>query len=306
MTTKFPILNFIKQPKPLTPLLVVGVGGYQTLKNYKAAEKEDKTKGIVRDLSILSASIAGILMFQKATSKIFNIKIFSNLLTKATNLVKKIKAPTFLEKAKPIVSKAGTFTKNRIVDARDILKSTVEEFNGCLGGIIGGLTAASVVENLGFTPKKIKNKDRQANDSPNYNLRSNPDNAVESFAKVAKTIGAKTLQAVDLPIASVDSYAVTQEKGIENKFKKASYELIANNLLPALFLSTTVKATQNLNKYAKLGLRGLSLMLGLFLGHHAAVYFDKEVTQEIKEDIMKETKGKPLTLKDIRAKVLSD
>jgi len=300
MTTKFAAMNFIKSPKTLTPLLVIGMGGYQTVKNYKAAEKEDKNKVIVRDLSILSASIVGILMFQKATSRIFNIKFFSTLLTKVTNLVKKVKIPTFLEKAKPIVNKAGTFTKNRIVDARDILKSTVEEFNGCLGGIIGGLTASFAVEKLGFSTSQIQNNNNQNNDSPNYNLRNNPDNAVESVAKVAKTIGAKTLQAVDLPITSVDSYSVTQEKGIENKFKKASYELIANSLIPALFLATTVKATQNLNKYAKLGLRGLSAITGLFLGHHAAMHFDKEVTQEIKEDIIKEANGKPLNISHIK------
>lgn len=305
MTTKFAAMNFIKHPKTLTPLLVIGMGGYQTVKNYKAAAKEDKTKVIVTDLSILTASIAGILMFQKATSRIFNIKIFSNLLTKATNLIKKVKSPTFLEKAKPHADKAGTFAKNRIIDVKDILKTTVEEFNGCLGGIIGGLTASFAVEKLGFMPSQAKNNTNQAKDSPNYDLRNNPDNAVESVAKVAKTIGAKTLQAVDLPIASVDSYSVTQEKGIENKFKKASYELIANSLIPALFLATTVKATQNLNKYAKLGLRGLSAVAGLFLGHHAAMHFDKEVTQEIKEDIMKETKGKPLSINNIK-KIMLD
>lgn len=273
-------LTSVKIQKLISPALTLGLGGYQTYKNYTAAPQKDKQNVLIRDIIVLSGCVAGI-----GASKIAVAKILKQ------ESVKKILPSVIKENDFISCLKKGTNTTS------EILKECLTEAIITIGGICSGLSVSFLAEKL--FPTKIKNKSsgKETPQSPNCDIIKNPDNGVEGIAKAYTNSGVKLASVFDSPFAAMAAYSITQEKGLENRLKLISYELIANTIIPTFTITTTAKAVQNIkNPIIKAASYVVATVSGLFIGNIAGNYFNKKVTEEVADEI-KDIEFKPKKIK---------
>jgi hypothetical protein len=282
-------INSIKIQKFISPALTLGLGGYQTYQNYTAAPPKDKKNILIRDIIVLSGCISGIGAAEALRAKVIKPQIIAKTLnstTKSNNFINCI--------------------KNSAKATTAVLKECLSEAIITTGGICGGLSFSLLAEKLFPLNNKKKSSKEENTQSPNYNLLKNPDNGVEGIAKAYAGAGINIASSVDAPLAAMSAYSVTQEKGLENKLKRISYELIANTIIPTFTITTTAKAVQKINNWwIKSAAYGAATLTGLFIGHHAGTYFNEEVTEEVADGI-KDGKFKPKKIKKAIIKKLFD
>lgn len=262
---RFPI-NSKNAYKYLTPAVFLGVCSYQTYKDYYSAPKDQQKKVLVRNISVLSGAMVGIMGTKKMVAYL----------------------------------SAANSVKSKLAAAKSAVKETVEEFIIAVGGITTALASDYLLGKTKYMPDLPDNSVPVLAPAPVNKLESNsdainryyqilaekqfmkqPDTSVGAASKVFEVMGVDTAGSLDSPLQALSGLAITRQKDAKSRFKMASYDLIACTIIPTFILSNTARFTKKLPGYAKFLMYPVVSLVGLFSGDYAAKWFDKNVSQKI-------------------------
>jgi len=294
-------LKKINYTKIITPAAFIGVCAYQSCMDYKKADRVDRKKVITKDILIMGGTLVGIVSAKKLISSASNVKIIKNIADICQNKTCSIKN---------IVKNKFGYTEKTLKVAVNVMKDTAEELFATFCGIVFAVGIGDFLAKKKLFYVKPKEKGDKIVSNPltaNYDFYQNPDTGVESVSKIFQSMGLNSLARAEGPLSALAGYSVSAQQGIENRIKQTSYELIANAAIPTFVISAVGRSTKNLPAWSKFLIYPSSALAGLFMGHKAGMWFDKEVTQEVTDEIREHKKdNQPVTFKDIKIAVKNE
>ena len=294
-----PIANIISNPRVLGPTVFVAVGTLKTVKDYKEAKVEEKKMILLKDSAILTGSIFSFAVVSKFTKYLCNQKIVNSLLKFISSFFLKSKKLQTVKNNK-IVSTTKKIVENTEYVLKEAIAGTINTFAGVLGAVYANAIVQKYVfpkmdvkqnNNILVSDKDSANAEDTVSSESNIVLDKkqnienfvktsnvfekffNQDNsiAIDTFRKVAYSLpDLGNIKVLEKPMVALMGYSVAETKGYHNKFKKTSYELLANTLIPTILVSAVslfVKDKKPLIKYSSLF---SALCVGLILGQVSA------------------------------------
>ena len=252
----------LTSPRVLTPAVFLGVGAGKTYRDYKKEEYPTKKQILIKDFSVLSGASAGCALAAFVFNKFFNYELFS------TN-------------------------KKTLKNIEYILKQSCSSVLTTLLGIGCALFLHEPIEK--FLLRKLKNKQQKEqikkSSAPKFISQTNvfKDFIINTNGSTVKTAEKVFTNMSDLPSMKVfsaprvalTSFSVVETSGYDNKVKKTTKEIIANTLIPTIFVSTTSIFVNNQKGIIKYPSLLLSLITGTIAGNFVANKTEKQIDNTI-------------------------
>ncbi|MDD3593731.1 MAG: hypothetical protein PHX18_03785 [Candidatus Gastranaerophilales bacterium] len=283
----------------LTGIILASVGGYKIYSDYKESSPENKKKTLIKNVSVIGACALGVFGMDKFVSRNLNNK-------QIQSCFEFILKP--LEKTGFIKNFIGKFTKKKPTDilkipavseiTADCTKNLILTLTGLISGLGGGLLVDKfinkekspylkhppqkpsieteepfvVIEDL--TPASRNKKIQQII----FNDKSR--NLISNTSKVFGTAGF-FINPLDKPFIVLDGLSVANEKSVDKIIEQTTQGIIAETLVPTLFMSLTNSVLKSKQWFIRLPAIGGALVLGSFTGNKAGALFNKKITEEI-------------------------
>lgn len=289
-----PITNTVSNPRVLGPAVFIAVGSLKTVKDYKEANKEEKNKILLKDSAILTGSILAFASVNKFTQYLCN-RIIVNSFIKfiASFFVKPEKFQSV--KNNKLISATKKIAENTEYVLKEAIAGTINTFAGVLGAVYSNAIMQKYVfpkmqlrkdnnllsekdtknlktdintEKMSFSDKKTGIED-SAKTSNVFEKFFNQNNslAFDTFRKVAYSLpDLGNIKVLEKPMVALMGYSVAETKGYHNKFKKTSYDLLANTLIPTIMVSAVSIAVKDKKPLLKYSALFVALCLGLITG----------------------------------------
>lgn len=313
-----PITNILSSPRLVGPAVFVGVGLGKSALDYNRAKPEKKKKVFAKDAAILAGSVvaftavspltkkfcrtefikAAVEMSQKGFKKIKTSELFAKLFPK--------KAKAFTESVKSDSKGAKEFMEKQFNNVEYVLKQSIAGTINTFAGILGAIYANEFMHKYVLNKPYFENKntlvehtpaEKEAIEKSNINFQKkmmsnnkvfknfdyiNKDTATQTANRVFATISdLPSMKVLEKPMIALTGFSVANTKGYHNKFKKTSYELLANTMIPTLFVSVMsliVGKRANIIKYPALV---LSLVAGTSVGSVVANHYKTQINEAI-------------------------
>lgn len=258
------IATAITKPRILAPTVFLAVGTGKMCYDFEKAKPEKKKRILAKDAAILLGSAAGFAAISPLTK---------------------------------LMCKNPFFKNNKLKNVEEVLKQalagTINTFAGIIGAIYSNeLMHKYVLNKPMFLPQKDEEQ-KKKEDIQNAKLPEQSD-VFKSFIQVSKSPAGKTANMVfttitDLPSMKVFSspmialtgFSVANTEGYHNKLKKTSYELLANTLIPTIFVSTASLFVHNKSNIKKYPVLLSSLALGSIAGTKVANKYKDQIEDTI-------------------------
>ena len=284
------ISNILSNPRVLGPAVFVAIGASKTVKDYKKAEPEYKTNVLLRDSSILAGSLAAFTVVNPLTRMFCNTEFIGSMVKWLQRIVSK-------HNKNLADNNALKATKNIMQKTERVCKEAISGTINTFAGIAGAVVSNELMDKFVFSrpPFLVEQKDTKytlPSEIPGFiqpvnqifekfNVPPYPyaqDAANRVFSSV---VGLADIKALEKPMIALTGFSVADTKGYHNKLKKTTYELLANVLIPTIFVSATglfVHYNKSLVKYPALF---LALVGGSYAGEFVARSFKDKIYKTI-------------------------
>ena len=316
-----PISNFLTKPKVLAPTVFLGIGAMKTILDYQKAPQEEKTQTLLKNTSILTGSALAFCVTNPIMKKFCNtsfFKLFSEGFKTAIQKItkKQLKTHKVLQHTGNLLDKTEYVLKNTIAgtintlagilgavftdafmekfvfskppftnpnkDNKEIIEPQITETDKHSDDLEPEENPSN--KNNDITPKKDLSQNGYFTNSQVFN-RFNSENIL--VAKKTANIVISTvsdlpeMKLLSSPMIALTGYSIAKTEGYNNKAKKACYELLANTLIPTLFIATTSLFVENKKGKIKYPSLLLSLLCGAFTGKKLADKFQEKMDKQI-------------------------
>lgn len=289
------ISNIITKPSVLGPAVFVGVGLARTVYDYRKEEHDRKTRVLLKDTAILAGSVAGFAIVSPLTRLLCKTK-FADMFFKSINkLVSKSAQKRFLHHHKTAL-KTRILMKNTEHVVKESIAGTINTFAGIVGAIYSNeLMHKYVFSKPPFFDEKAHQKELQKEklqpQTKGYFSDSrvfknfdyvDPDMAKRTASRVFSTISdMPNMKLLEKPMIALTGFSVANTKGYHNKLKKTTYELLANTLIPTIFVSAMTLIVQHKKSWIKYPSLFAALSLGAGIGAKVANRYNEKINQTI-------------------------
>ena len=291
---KMPIKNILSMPSTLAPTAFVSIGVAKTCQDYYEASDKEKKKVLLKDLAILSGSVASLATVTPLTRWFTNTK-FMDLFANSINILLSTIRGKSLFSNNSIITNAQKIVSHTEHVIKEALAATINTFVGVMGAVHANefmykfifpkfpslqdsSTEVEVFDSLECN--KSKPQDDNGIDVVCNEGSVNDIKAIfDEFSYVEDTFNKKTvnrvfsaisdlpgMKAFEKPFVALSGFSVAETKGYKNKFKKTLYDLLANTLIPTIFISATSLFVDNKKMFVKYPSLLLSLVTGSLLG----------------------------------------
>ncbi len=271
---------------PISVFFALGAGtaGYNCWK----AKPEERKDVLVRNSTIITSSILGVIGAQRYSDKIIKQKPIEKSINAVAKWLLNVPKPKFL---KHFIDSLLDKNHNHKLDieehsqCNEIIQNCLKDCFMLISAIGAGVIGGEILNITYFKDKKPPLQETNLDkEKPNYNIKANPDEGLDTVSKILEG-DFKVWKAFDKPMAVFDALQITKEKNALTKIKMTAYEIIANALLPTFFISLSMSLTKNIRLAKRIPTVAASGALGLLLGHRMAVQFNRSVTPELVENI---------------------
>lgn len=282
--------NVISKPRVLGPAVFLAVGAAKTYQDYHTASPDKKSKILLKDSAILLGSLAAFTLVSPATRLFCNTKFVELFLKGANKLVSKFRKP-INPTDNAALKKAQRFAENTEHVLKEAIAGTINTFAGVLGAVYSNEFMHKYVFSkppfLIEESAETSNADKSKNDSrsgffQNSKVFNNFNYVNNDFAKTTANRMFSTLsdlpdmKLLEKPMIALTGFSVANTKGYHNKLKKTTYELLANTLIPTIFVSAMSLIVQNKKSVIKYPALFAALTTGAMVG---TVVADKNKTR---------------------------
>ena len=294
-----PVLKILTKPRVMGPAVFVAVGIAKTCQDYQKEKPETKSKILLKDSAILAGSIAGFAIVNPLTRAFCGTK-FVELFVKGT---KKI-VSRFYKIPDKSSSKAIEKTEKVMKNLEHVIKESAAGTINTFAGIVGAIYANELMHKYVFsnprflekfapkpenTEQPVKQttnvggndflKNSSAFSSFNYvNMEFAKSTANRVFSTISDVPGMKLLEK---PMVALTGFSVANTKGYHNKLKKTTYELLANTLVPTIFVTAMSLAVENKRPLVKYPALFFALTLGAAVGTKVADVYKNKINETI-------------------------
>ena len=298
-TIKKPITSFFTSPRFLGPSVFVGIGAYKTYQDYQKAKPERKSKILLKDTAILAGSVASFALVSPLTKAFCNTSFFNLFLSGIHKLLAKFKK-TPVSTNKNTIAKTEKFIEYTEYVVKESIAGTINMFAGVLGAVYSNEFMHKYVfskppfssENDEANQKSaapVQNSNTEQKDNgyfKNSNVFSKfspgADFAVATANRMLVTLtDYSNLKVMEKPMMALTGFNVADTKGYHNKLKKTTYELLANSLIPTIFVSAMSIAVKNKKPLIKYPALFVALSVGAFVGEKVADKYKQKIYDTI-------------------------
>lgn len=255
------ISTALTSPRVLTPAVFLGVGASKTYQDYKNEPPETKKQILIKDSSVLAGVSMGCALAAFIFNKFFDYEIFS------TNQ-KVLKNVEYILKQ----TCSSVLTAFLGIGCAVLLQEPVEKF---------------LLKKFNYTKSREESKQNavQTNIMQNNVFKDfitlPPAATVKTAGKVITNISdLPSMKVFSAPMVALTSFSVANTSGYNNKFKKTTKEIIANTLIPTIFVSMTAIFVNGKKALVKYPLLVLSLVAGTIAGNLVADKTEKHIHKE--------------------------
>lgn len=309
------ITNILSNPRLLGPVVFLGVGVGKTYSDYNSEKPENKNRIIAKDSAILAGSALAFAMVNPFTKMFCNtqfIKTSASLIQKGINKTKTKKwfvslFPKRAQKYKDVVSsktqKVTDFLSRQLQNIEEVVKQavagTINTFFGIIGAIYSNeLMHKYVLNKPMFASKKNnieKTKEKSIDDSNEtfktkhfmnskvfdkfdyINTKKTSQAVNRVFSNISDISDIPALKVLNTPMIALTGFSVANTDGYHNKLKKTSYDLLANSLIPTLFVSVVSLFVNKKQNYIKYPALLAALTIGTTVGHSVAHRYKEKI-----------------------------
>lgn len=286
--------NIITKPRFLGPAVFLGVGGVKTCCDYHKAPHERKTRVLLKDTAILAGSAAAFAVVSPLTRAFCNTRFVDLSLKAANKLISKFR--------KPLTSSNRTTlgqTEKFMQNTEHVLKEAVAGTINTFAGILGAVYSNEFMHKYVFSKPPFYVEPKQET-LTSQNIKIPSSNVFKSFNYVNNEFTKATankmfstlsdlpeMKLLEKPMIALTGFSVANTKGYHNKLKKTTYELLANTLIPTIFVSAMSLAVQNKKPMIKYPALFTALTIGAVTGTVAADKMKERINNTIDSIDMK-------------------
>ncbi len=254
------IANTITKPAILAPAAFLSIGAGKIAYDYNNEKPVTKKRVLLKDASIISGSMLGFVTVNPLTKYICKNCQAKN---KFIKLSEYIITQTFAGTLNTFAAIVGAIYANEFIHKYFLDNPKYPKLNasGDNKEKTGILQQSSVFKNFNYV---------------NSQFASTTANAMLSTA-----LYVPAMKVFNTPMMALSGFSVANTKGYNNKLKKTTYELLANTMIPSLFISAVsmiVDKRKSLIKYPALF---ASICLGTFAGSTIANKFKSQIDNTI-------------------------
>lgn len=237
------ISKYITHPAVLAPTVYIGIGASKMLLDYQKAEPHEKRKTLVKDVAILAGSVLGFALMSPITSLFSKKELFSNKLIKDTSYV-----------------------------IKQSLAATLNTLAGVTGAVYANeLMKKFVLNKSYFCPPPVWNEDNPETQKAKNIFKSFSSITQHSATKTANRVVTNlsdipSMSVLSAPMIALTGFSVANTEGSHNKLKKTTKEILANTLIPTIFVSITSLFVGNKKNIIKIPAIIGALILGSHIG----------------------------------------
>lgn len=255
------ISTALTSPRILTPAVFLGIGAAKTFKDYQNEPAENKKQILIKDTSVLAGASAGCALSAIIFNKFFNYELF--------NTNKKV-----LKNIEYILKQtcSSVLTSLLGVSCAILLHEPVEKF------IIKKLKKNIIIEK----PKENFPITNKQNEVFKDFIAATPQNTIKTAGKVITNISdLPSMRVFSAPMVALTSFSVANTSGYDNKVKKTTKEILANTLIPTIFVSATAIFANKQKSFIKYPSLLLSLAAGTITGNYIADKTEKHINKTV-------------------------
>lgn len=291
------IATLITKPRILGPAVFIGVGLVKTVHDYRKEKPERKKRVLLKDGAILAGSVAGFALVSPLTRLLCRTKFAEMFLKNVKKFVS-----SSAEKSFQPHSKASLGLQKLLKNTEHVLKESIAGTINTFAGIVGAIYSNEFMHKYVLSKPKVTDQSTKQSEpakhgksidvkSKGYFQESkvfNNFNYIDkSLAKDAANSMFSTLsdmpnmRVLEKPMIALAGFSVANTKGYHNKFKKTSYELLANTLIPTIFVSAMTLAVEKKEPMKKYPALFAALTLGALVGAKVANKYKEKINETI-------------------------
>lgn len=238
------IHKFITHPAVLAPTVYVGIGASKMFLDYQKAKPHEKKKTLARDAAILAGSVIGFALMNPLTSLFSKKELFSNKIIKDTTYV-----------------------------IKQTLAATLNTFAGITGAVYANeLMKKYILNKSYFCPPPVWNEDNIETQKAKSIFKNFSTITQHSATQTANRVVTNlsdipSMSVLSAPMIALTGFSVANTEGYHNKLKKTTKEILANTLIPTIFVSITSLFVGNKKNIIKIP----SIITALILGSHVGM-----------------------------------
>lgn len=310
------VTNIITKPRYLGPAVFIGMGAYKTCSDYKKAKPERKKRVLAKDISIILGSAVAFGAVSPLTKRFCHLQFMELTAKGIEKMRKRLNSKPFFQKSffKKLGNIRNSFkqtqkiTYESLKNTEHVLKETIAGTINTFAGILGAVYTNEVMQkyvlnkppfavspsttSTGEPQKAHVNKVQSLMHHPMLMKHPTAAAATETASVTASRIfetiaDLPAMRAFEKPMVALTGFSVADTKGYHNKFKKASYELLANALIPTIFVSITSLLTAKTKWFVKYPAMVASLGVGATIGTKIADKYKDAIDERIDDIDMK-------------------
>lgn len=291
MNTK-PITDFITKPRLLGPAVFIAMGVYKTGKDYKKAKPERKNRTLAKDVAILAGSAAAFAVAAPLTKRFCHTQFVETCAKGLEKVKQSLRKKPFFQKpffhriAKISASLRQTqkITYESFKKTEHVLKESIAGTVNTFAGIVGAIYTNEVMHKyvLNKPPFTDGTQVSGGNGDPVKKHKEPHNHAQYTANRIFDTIvDLPAMRAFERSTAALAGFDVANTKGYHNKFKAAAYELLANTLIPTIFVSITSLGVSKTKWFVKYPALLAALSVGAIAGAKVADKYKDAIDEKI-------------------------
>lgn len=254
------INKLITHPSILAPTVFIGIGASKTFWDYQKAPAFEKKQVFAKDVAILAGSVLGFAFMNPLTSKLCK-----------THFV-------------PLSNK---FLHHFEYVMKQSTSAVLNTFMGVMGAVsANALMQKYVLNKRFFCPPPVNIEDntdfKKANNTFKNFITITPNVATKAANRMLTNISdIPSMKVFSAPMIALTGFSVANTDGLRNKLKRTTNEILANSLIPTVFVSVTSLLVGNKKNIIKIPALVASLGLGSFTGMFVADRSQKTIESKI-------------------------
>lgn len=257
------LTNILTKPRILTPTVFFTIGATKTCMDYYHSKPERKKRVLLKDTAILAGSLVGFGVFSPLAK---------------------------------MITKTCKFKKPVLKKAEFIIKQTIAGTLNTFGGIVGAIYANELVHKYVLNKPQYQVKKDKVTDSKTEmtkqvfkDFKSVTHN--ETFETVHTVFTNMTdlpkINVLSTPMIALTGFNIANTKGYHNKLKKITYELLANTMIPTIFISAVSLFVGKKSNKIKLPALAGAVVAGTLTGKAVADKYKAQIDDTIDDLDMK-------------------
>lgn len=294
-----PVLTILSKPRVMGPAVFVAVGVAKACQDYKKEKPETKTTILLKDSAILTGSILGFALVNPMTRAFCGTKFVELFVNRTKKIVS-----MFYKVPDKASNKAIEKTEKVMKNVERVIKESAAGTINTFAGIVGAIYANELMHKYVFSNPRFVDKfsPKPANSElpvkHSGNIEENgffkSSSAFSSFNYVNKEFAKNTanrlfvtisdvsgMKVLEKPMIALTGFSVANTKGYHNKLKKTTYELLANTLIPTIFVTAMSLVVENKRPLIKYPTLFFALTLGAAVGSRVADFYKAKINSTI-------------------------